>query len=81
MKIMNAKLRIWRVVPTSKTGAKAPYFFVETQEVKLEKAEVQAMKMANEEASVLSKFDNWHMSVTKMRVRKDKFGRYWTNHQ
>lgn len=77
---MNAKLRIWRVVPTSQTGAEAPYFFVETQEVKLEKAEVQAKKLADE-ASVLSKFDNWYMSVTKMRVRKDKFGRYWTNHQ
>ena len=77
---MNAKLRIWRVVPTSKTGAEAPYFFVETQEVKLEKAEVQAKRLADE-ACVLSKFDNWFTSVTKIRVRKDKFGRYWTNHQ
>jgi len=77
---MNAKLRIWRVVPTSKTGAKAPYFFVETEEFKLEKAELVAQAKAKE-ASVLSKFDNWHMSVTKIKVRKDGFGRYWTNHQ
>jgi len=77
---MIAKLRIWRVVPTSETGAKAPYFFVETEESKLEKAEIQASKKADK-ACVLSKFDNWHMSITKMRVRKDKFGRYWTNHQ
>ena len=77
---MIAKLRIWRVVPTSETGAKAPYFFVETEEFKLESAEIKAKKLANE-ASVLSKFDNWHMSVTRMKVRKDKFGRYWANHQ
>lgn len=74
------KLRIWRAVPTSQTGAKAPYFFVETQEFKLEKAEIQAKKLVGE-ACVLSKFDNWHMSITRMKVRKDKFGRYWTNHQ
>jgi hypothetical protein len=77
---MNAKLRIWRVVPTSETGAKAPYFFVETEEFKLEKAELVAKAKANE-ASGLSRFDNWHMSITKMRVRKDKLGRYWANHQ
>jgi|TARA_R110000796_G_scaffold778_1_gene3018 hypothetical protein len=77
---MNAKLRIWRVVPTSETGAKAPYFFVETEEFKLEKAELAAKAKANE-ASGLSRFDNWHMSITRMMVRKDKFGRYWANHQ
>jgi len=77
---MNAKLRIWRVVPTSKTGTKAPYFFVETEEFKLEKAELAALKLANK-VSVLSKFDNWYMSVTKTKMRKDGFGKYWTYHQ
>lgn len=77
---MNAKLRIWRAVPTSKTGAEAPYFFVETEEFKLDKAELVAMRKANE-ACVLSKFDNWFISITKCKVRKDKFGRYWINHQ
>ena len=77
---MKTKLRIWRVVPTSQTGAKAPYFFVETNEFKLEKAEPKARKLA-EAACVLSKFDSWHMSITKMKVQKDKYGRYWTYHQ
>ena len=77
---MIAKLRIWRVVPISETGAKAPYVFVETEAFKLEKAELEAEAKAKE-ASVLSKFDNWHMSVTRMKVRKDFYGRYWKNHQ
>ena len=77
---MITKLRIWRVVPTSQTGAKAPYFFVETEKSELEDAVLEAKAKANK-ASVLSKFDNWHMSVTRMKVRKDKFGKYWTYHQ
>lgn len=77
---MKPKLRIWRVVPTSETGAKAPYFFVETEEFKLEKAELAALEIANKQC-VLSKFENWHMSVTKTKIRKDGFGKYWTYHQ
>lgn len=77
---MNAKLRIWRVVPTSETGAKAPYFFVETEEFKLDKAESKAKQLA-ESVCVLSRFDNWNLSITKTKIRKDKFGKYWTYHQ
>ena len=36
---MAQNLRIWRVVPTSKTGAQAPTFFVETTEEGRDKAE------------------------------------------
>ena len=36
---MENKLRIWRVVPTSKTGVQAPSYFVETTEYVREKAE------------------------------------------
>ncbi len=42
---MEKKLRIWRVVPTCKTGVQAPTYFVETQEGKLDKAEIKCMKM------------------------------------
>ena len=77
---MNTKLRIWRVVPTSETGAKAPYFFVETEKFFVFEAEVEAIKKA-EKLCMLSKFKNWHMSVTKTKMRKDGFGKYWTYHQ
>ncbi len=77
---MNAKLRIWRVVPTSQTGAKAPYFFVETEKFNLDDAIIEAEKLAKK-SCVLSKFDNWGYSITRMMVRKDSFGRYWKNHQ
>lgn len=77
---METKLRIWRVVPTSETGAKAPYFFVETEEFKLEKAEIKAEKLAKKICR-LSKFDNWNLSFIKLEVRKDVFGRYWEYHQ
>ena len=72
---MISKLRIWRVVPTSETGAQAPTFLVETQGNGLEKAEREAIKIA-EERCVLSKFDNWYFQVEKLARRKDKFGRY-----
>ena len=75
-----SKLRIWRVQPISDTGVKAPYVFVETEAFKLEKAEIEA-KAKGEEACVLSKFDNWHLQITKLKVRKDTFGRYWKYHQ
>jgi hypothetical protein len=75
-----SKLRIWRVQPISDTGVKAPYVFVETEAGKLEKAEIEA-RVKGEEACVLSKFDNWHLLITKERVRKDSFGRYWKYHQ
>ena len=74
------KLRIWRVVPTSKTGSQAPTFFVETTEEVLEKAERTALKMAKG-LSGLSKFDNWSFQLTKTSKRKDKFGRYLNYHQ
>jgi hypothetical protein len=77
---MMTKLRIWRVVPTSDTGAKAPYYFVETEKFKLEVAEWEAIELAKQNC-MLSKFNNWNFSVTKLRVRKDGLGRYWTYHQ
>lgn len=77
---MMSKLRIWRVVPTSKAGAKAPYFFVETESFKMEKAEHEAETKAKE-ACVLSKFENWKFQITRIKVRKDAFGRYWEYHQ
>jgi hypothetical protein len=78
---MKNKLRIWRVVPTSKTGVQAPYFFVETTEEKLEKAESSALKMAEEMAKSLTRFDHWEIRMTKESLRKDEFGRYYRYHQ
>lgn len=78
---MNNKLRIWRVVPTSKTGVQAPYFFVETTEEKLEKAESSALQMAKEHAKSLLRFDHWGIRMNKESVRKDEFGRYIEYHQ
>jgi hypothetical protein len=77
---METKLRIWRVVPTDKIGVQAPTYFVETQEVKLEKAEVEAMRLAKSK-SALSKFDGWKFNLTKEEKRKDRFGRYIRYHQ
>ena len=78
---MKNKLRIWRVVPTSKTGEQAPYFFVETTEEKLEKAETSALVMAKEKAKSLLRFDHWGIRMTKESLRKDEFGRYMKYHQ
>jgi len=78
---MTQKLRIWRVVPTSKTGEQAPYFFVETTEEKLEKAETSALVMAKEKAKSLLRFDHWGIRMTKESLRKDEFGRYYRYHQ
>lgn len=77
---MNAKLRIWRVATISQTGMHAPSFFVESTKDELEKAEIEAMKVARTQ-STLSRFDNWRFELTKCKVRKDKFGRYIEHHQ
>ena len=73
-------LRIWRVVPVSKAGVQAPYFFVETTENNREKAEQSAYKVAKERC-VLLKYDIWGIRLTKLNVRKDDFGRYFKYHQ
>ena len=73
-------LRIWRVVPVSDTGVQAPYFFVETTENKSEKAELTAYNIAKERCCLL-KYDNWGVEISKLRVRKDEFGRYFKYHQ
>ncbi len=73
-------LRIWRVVPTSKAGVQAPLFFVETTEKSREKSELEAMKIVRTK-STLGRFPEWDFKLTKMIVRKDKFGRYIKHHQ
>jgi hypothetical protein len=77
---MTQKLRIWRVVPTSKTGVQAPTFFVETTEEGREKAEQSAIKQARQRSG-LGVFQNWNFNLTKMEVRVDRFGRYVKHHQ
>jgi len=77
---MITNLRIWRVVPTSKTGVQAPTFFVETTEEGREKAEVSATKQARQRSG-LSKFDCWNFNLIKTELRLDKFGRYVKYHQ
>jgi hypothetical protein len=77
---MAQNLRIWRVVPTSKTGAQAPTFFVETTEEGRDKAEVSAMKQARNH-SRLGSFENWNFKLIKTNLRIDKFGRYVKYHQ
>lgn len=75
---MISKLRIWRVVPTSETGAQAPSFIVETQDDDLTTAERRAIKLGREK-SALGKFDEWCFRVTKLDKKKDGFGRYFPN--
>ena len=77
---MTQNLRIWRVVPTSKTGVQAPTFFVETTEEGREKAEQSANKQARQRSG-LGAFENWNFNTTKMEVRVDKFGKYVKHHQ
>ena len=77
---MITNLRIWRVVPTSKTGVQAPTFFVETTEEGREKAEQSAIKQARQRSG-LGVFQNWNFNLTKMEVRVDRFGRYVKHHQ
>lgn len=77
---MNTKLRIWRVVPTSKTGAKAPYFFVETEKFELEDAVKEANLLVKQNCT-LSRFEEWSFPLVKLRVRRDVLGRYWKYHQ
>jgi hypothetical protein len=77
---MTQNLRIWRVVPTSKTGVQAPTFFVETTENGRE----EAVKSANSQArqrSGLGKFNHWNFELTKMNVRVDRHGKYIRHHQ
>ena len=77
---MRTQLRIWRVVPTSKTGLQAPSFFVETTEFVLEKANATALKVAKTKTR-LSDFKDWVIKVEKTYLRKDDFGRYLKYHQ
>ena len=77
---MTQNLRIWRVVPTSKTGVQAPTFFVETTENGREEAVVSANRQARQRSG-LGKFNNWYFELTKMNVRVDKHGRYIRHHQ
>ena len=77
---MFSKLRIWRVVPTCKTGVQAPYFFVETTELERQKAEVEAKRLASQRTA-LANFKNWRLVITKEFLRKDRFGRYVRYHQ
>ena len=78
---MDKQLRIWRVVPTSKTGNKAPYFFVETTDKVQEKALLTCERIANEKCSLFKYETYWKPNITRMSVRKDDFGRYWNYHQ
>lgn len=77
---METQIRIWRVVPTSKTGVQAPTFLVETTEKDRSKAEASALKQASSKTR-LSNFNNWSLSLTRLNVRKDKYGRYIKHHQ
>ena len=77
---MTQKLRIWRVVPTSKTGVQAPTFFVETTENGQEEAVASANRQARQRSG-LGKFNNWYFELTKMNVRVDKHGKYIRHHQ
>jgi len=77
---MKKQLRIWRVVPVSKTNAQAPYYFVETTEYRREVAEELAYKEARKRCT-LSRFEDWDFRVEKEPIRKDEFGRYMWYHQ
>ena len=77
---MISKLRIWRVVPTNKVGVQAFYFYVETTEDNREKAELTAKNLARQK-SALSKYDCWAFQLSRLSVRKDKFGKYVKHHQ
>lgn len=79
-KIMDTQIRIWRVVPTSQTGAQAPTYYVETTDKDRSKAEISALKQAQSKTR-LSNFSNWNLSLTRMNLRIDKFGRYQKHHQ
>jgi hypothetical protein len=77
---MDKQLRIWRVVPVSKTNVHAPYYFVETTEKNREKAYEVALKEAKSK-SALSRFTDWNFRVERQSLRKDDFGRYIVHHQ
>jgi len=76
---METQIRIWRVVPTS-NGVQAPTYFVETTEKDRSKAEASALKQAQSKTR-LSNFENWNLSLTRMNLRIDRFGRYIKHHQ
>ena len=75
------QLRIWRVEPISKTGVRAPYFFVETTEKIKEKALISCEKIARTKSGLLKYDDIWFPNIVRMNVRKDNLGRYWDYHQ
>jgi hypothetical protein len=77
---MEIQLRVWRVVPTSKTGSQAPTYFVETTDKDRDKAEASAQKQARLKSG-LAKFNNWYFEITKLNVRVDRYGRYIKHHQ
>jgi hypothetical protein len=77
---MDKQLRIWRVVPVSKTNVQAPYYFVETTEKNREKAYEVALKQAKSKSS-LSRFEEWNFRVERQSLRKDSIGRYVEYHQ
>ena len=77
---METQIRIWRVQPTSQTGSVAPTFLVETTEMDRSKAGISALKQAQSKTR-LSNFSNWNLLLTRLNVRKDKFGRYIKHHQ
>ena len=77
---MISNLRIWRVVPTCKTGVQAPSFFVESTEDELKKAQEEAEKLARMKTR-LSAFPDWTFQLEKVRARKDEYGRYFKYHQ
>jgi hypothetical protein len=79
-KIMETQIRIWRVCPTNQIGTVAPTFFVETTEMDRSKAEASALKLAQAKTR-LSNFSNWNLSLTRMNLRVDRFGRYIKHHQ
>lgn len=77
---MEKQTRIWRVVPTNEIGNQAPTFYVETTEKERSKAEISALKQAQSKTR-LSNFSNWDLSLTRMNLRVDRFGRYFKHHQ
>ena len=77
---METQIRIWRVEPTCQTGVQAPTFYVETTEKDRSKAEVSALKQAQQKTR-LSNFSNWNLNLTRMNLRIDRFGRYIKHHQ
>lgn len=77
---METQIRIWRATPINHVGTTAPTFLVETTEKDRSKAEESARKEAASKTR-LSNFNNWSISLERLNVRKDKFGKYIKHHQ